>query len=77
MERKKIVRFELKQLLQEKGMTQVEFGLKCTPPMNKPQVNKLTKAKMISFDMLERIVNALELNEDEIGRLIRVYKVKE
>ncbi|MGG3663614.1 hypothetical protein [Bacillus gobiensis] len=77
MERKMLVRFELKQLLAEKGMTQVEFGLKCTPSMEKQQVHQLTKAKMISFDTLERIINALELNEDEIGRLIRVYKVKE
>ncbi|MCE7792301.1 helix-turn-helix transcriptional regulator [Salipaludibacillus sp. CUR1] len=75
MEKQKIIRFELKQLLKEKGMTYEEFGQRCNPPMEKQAVYNLTKREGVSFSMLERIVNALNLSEEELSRLIKIYSV--
>lgn len=74
MERERVIRFELKQLIKERGLTQEEFGKLCSPELDRFQVSKLTKASNITFDMLERIVNALELDSEEVGKLIAVYK---
>jgi DNA-binding Xre family transcriptional regulator len=75
-DRKVIVRWELGQYLSRKGITQASFGQRFTPPMGKQQVNKLTKAKTVSFERLEQIMNALELEPEQLGELIRVYEVK-
>lgn len=74
MERQRVIRFELKQLLERKRMTQEEFGSKCTPPLNRHQVSKLTRTNSISLEMLERVIDALELDSEEVGSLIKVYK---
>ncbi|MGI2792221.1 hypothetical protein [Bacillus cytotoxicus] len=75
-EKKLIVRWELGHYLSKKGITQQRFGEMCTPPMDKQQVNKLTKAKTISFERLEQVINTLKLNPDELGEIIKVYEVK-
>ncbi|USK45810.1 helix-turn-helix domain-containing protein [Cytobacillus oceanisediminis] len=75
-DKKVIVRWELSQYLARNGITQKSFGEMCTPPMDKHQVNRLTRAKAISFERLEQLMNALNLPPDELGEIIKVYKVK-
>ncbi|MEK5499621.1 helix-turn-helix domain-containing protein [Bacillus sp. FSL M8-0168] len=77
MENKKvIIRWELGQYLSRNGITQQSFGEKFQPPMSKQQVNKLTKAKTVSFERLEQTMNALGLSPEELGELIKVYEIK-
>ncbi|UDK98385.1 hypothetical protein EYB33_19865 [Lysinibacillus sphaericus] len=77
MDKKIVVRWELGRYLSRKRITQQSFGEMCTPQMDRHQVNKLTKAKTISFEKLEIVMNALNMKPDEMGELIKVYEVKE
>ncbi|MGG3573248.1 helix-turn-helix transcriptional regulator [Bacillus gobiensis] len=76
-ERNCIVRFELKSLLEKRNLTQEQFGLMCKPPLSREQVSRLTRSTKITFNMLERIIDAFELDSEEVGELIKVYSIND
>lgn len=73
MEQKRVVRFELKQVLKERDLTYEEFGALMEPQMKKQHVFHLINRSSITFDMLERIMNALEMEPHEVTKIIKVY----
>lgn len=73
-DKKYLVRWELKQLLKKRGLTYQQFGELFEPTLDTAHVTRLMRRNSITFDMLERIVEALELEPEELTDLLRFYK---
>lgn len=72
---KTVLRFELRKLIRERGLTLEQFGQKMKPPMDKGSVSRLANnSGLIRFETIERIANALDLEPHEMADLFKLYK---
>ncbi|WP_404408776.1 helix-turn-helix domain-containing protein [Jeotgalibacillus malaysiensis] len=72
METKKVVKFELKRVLQERGLSQKQLSE--MTGLDTAYISRLMRRETISLKTLEVIVNALDLEPHEMAELIRVYQ---
>lgn len=74
MQKQKSVYWNLKSIIKKRGLTYTEFGELFEPKLEQSTVSSLVRKRSITFEMLERIINALDLSQEEILELIKVYE---
>lgn len=72
---KAVIRFELKKLIRDRGLTFEQFGQLMEPPMDKATISRLANnSGLVRLETIERIANALDLEPHEMADLFKLYK---